>query len=52
MNCKETRMWTAFIWAQYRVQYQALVNMGCIKGGEFLDWLNEHELLKDSTPWS
>jgi hypothetical protein len=26
---------------------------GSIKGGEFLDWLNDYYLLnKDSTPWS
>jgi len=25
---------------------------GCIKYGEFLDWLKVSELLKDSAPWS
>jgi hypothetical protein len=25
---------------------------GFIKGGEFLDWLSDYQLLKDSAPWS
>jgi len=42
--------------AQDRNQWRAPVNTvselsGSIKGGEFRDWLNDYQLLKDSVPW-
>jgi hypothetical protein len=51
------RVWTGCIWLRTLISGESCEHgnetSGSLKRGEFLDWLNDYQLLKkDSVPWS